>query len=233
MRIRSLSLCAISVYCFYALLLPILDPILAAPAMLTGINALYGLTDSWFPALISFLGCVAFLAETRNENPRWQLGIPLCFMFAVIVLYPLVGGILVIGGMNPPLYDPGILWLMLYMVAGCLIPPCAALFFWSQPVPGRWVPVLAVIALLVTLTSAAMLYAELSPFLVSAGLIPPAQPVMLNGQPVRMENDGPLMLYLGFGLPLVGILFLIFAAMSWITSRRAAGGKAASPAMSP
>ena len=233
MRVRYLSLCAMSVYCFYALLLQILYPALAIPATLTGIEVLYGLADPWFPALISFLGCAAFLRETKDENPSWQLGLPLCLVFAITALYPLVGGILVIHDPTPPIWHPGILWTLVSEAAVCLIPPCTALFFWSQrALGGRWVPVLAAIALIVTISSMAMLWAEYTPWLVSAGLIPPAQPAMLNGQPVRMENDGPLILYLGFGLPLIGILFLILAALSWSASAGRTGGASGNPELS-
>ena len=229
MRVRYLSLCAISAYCFSVLLLPLLYPILVIPATITGIDALYDLTGSWFPALISFLGCAAFLAETRNENPRWHLGIPLCIMFAIITVDPLVSGILVIHDPTPPIWHPGILWMLLSDAAVCLIPPCAALFFWSQRALGRWVPVFTGIALVVTISSIAMLWAEYTPFLVSAGLIPPAPPAMLNGQPVRMESDGSLFLYLMVGLPLLGILFLILAAISWDAARNSSDRIAGHP----
>jgi hypothetical protein len=47
---------------------------------------------------------------------------------------------------------------------------------------------------------------------------------MVDGQVVRMENDGPLILYLGFGLPIIGIFFLILAAAMWFTSKGAVPG---------
>ena len=227
MRTRYLSLIALSAFCFYAPLIPFLYPVLAFPANITGLNQLYVLADSSFWAFISLCGGIAFLLATRNEIPSWYLGIPLCIMFAITALYPLVGGILVIHDPSPPIWHPGILWILLSQVAVCLIPPCAALFFWSQRALGWWVPVLAALALLITISSAAMLSAELSPWLVSAGLIPPEPPAMVDGRVVRMENDGALILYLLFGLPIIGILFLVFAGMSWLAARR--GFPASSP----
>ena len=229
MRTSHLSLVAMSAFCFYTLLLPFLYPVLAFPANITGLEPLYFLDDPSCFACVSLCGGIAFLLVTRNENPSWYLGIPLCIMFAITAISPLVSGILVINDPSPPIYHPGILWILLSQAAVCLIPPCAALFFWSQRALGRWVPVLAALALLITLSSAAMLCAEFSPWLVSAGLIPPESPPMVDGQVVRMENDGPLILYLGFGLPLIGIFFLILAAAAWFTSKGAVPGISRDP----
>jgi hypothetical protein len=229
MRARYLSLIAMSALCFYAILLPFWDTVPGFLVNITGLEQLYWLADVSFWAFISLCGGVAFLLSTRNGNPSWYLGIPLCIMFAITAVSPLVSGILVIHDPNPPLYHPGILWILLSQAAFCLLPPCAALFFWSQRALGSWVPVLAAVALLITISSAAMLWAEYSPFLVSAGLIPREPPTMVDGQVVRMENDGPLILYLGFGLPIIGIFFLILAAVSWYTSVRTAPGNSHCP----
>jgi hypothetical protein len=233
MRTSHLSLIAMSAFCFYALLLPILYPVLAFPATITGLEPLYFLDDSSFFACISLFGGIVFLLATRNENPSWYLGIPLCIMFAITAVSPLVSGILVISDPTPPLYHPGVLWILLSQAAVCLIPPCAALFFWSQRALGWWVPVLAALAFLITFSSAAMLYAEVSPWLVSRGYLPQEPPTMVDGQVVRMENDGPLILYLGFGLPLIGIFFLLLAAATWSASRGQKPGASASPGVQP
>jgi len=224
MRTSHLSLIAMSALCFSALLLPFWDTVPGFLANITGLEQLYWLADVSFWAFISLCGGVTFLLSTRNENPLWYLGIPLCIMFAITAVSPLVSGILVIHDPSPPLSHPGILWILLSQAAFCLLPPCAALFFWSQRALGRWVPVLAAVALLITLSSAAMFYAEVSPWLVSAGLIPPEPTPLVNGLPVKVENDGPLILYMGFGLPIIGIFFLILAAVSWYTSVRTAPG---------
>ena len=221
MRTRYLSLIAMSVFCFYALLLPVWDLVPGFLVNTTGVEQLYWLADSSFFACISLCGGIAFLLATRNENPSWYLGIPLCIMFAITAISPLVSGILVIHDMSPPIYHPGVLWILLSQAAVCLIPPCAALFFWSQRALGRWVPVLAALALLITISSAAMLWAETAPYLVSAGLIPPEPPTMVDGHVVKVENDGALILYLMFGLPIIGILFLVLAAATWFRSKRA------------
>jgi hypothetical protein len=219
MRTYHFSLIAMSAFCFYVILLPVWNPVPGFLVNTTGIEQLYYLADPSFFAFISLCGGVAFLLSTRNENPSWCLGIPLCLMFAITAVSPLVSGILVIHDPSPPIWHPGILWILLSQAAVCLVPPCAALFFWSQRVLGSWVPVLAALALLVTISSVAMLYAEFSLWLVSAGLISPEPPAMVDGQLVKVENDGPLILYLGFGLPIIGIFFLILAAASWVISK--------------
>lgn len=221
MRTQYLSLVAMSVFCFSAILFPVWDQVPGFLVNTTGLEQLYCLADTSFFAVVSLCGGIAFLLATKNENPSWHLGIPLCIMFALIAVSPLVSGILVISDPEPPIYHPGILWILLSEAAVCLIPPGAALFFWSQRAPGKLVPVLSGIALAVTLFSLGMLWAEISPYLVSAGLLPPAPPELVNGLPVRSENDGFLILTLMFGLPLIGILFLLLAGMSWYTSLRA------------
>jgi hypothetical protein len=233
MRTSHLSLVAMSAFCFSALLLPILYTVLAFPANITGFEPLYFLADPSFCACISLCGGIAFLLATRNENSSWYLGIPLCIMFAITAVSPLVSAILVIHDPSPPIYHPGVLRILLSQAAVCFIPPCAALFFWSQRALGRWVPVLAALALLITISSAAMLYAEFSPWLVSAGLIPQEPPAMVDGQVVMTENDGPLFLYLMFGLPIIGTLFLALAAGFWYVSGRTTPGNSPSPEAQP
>jgi hypothetical protein len=172
---------------------------------------------------ISLCGGIAFLMSTREENPSWYLGIPLCLAFAIIALSPVVSGILVIRGMNPPIYDPGILWILMSQAAFFLLPPCAALFFWSRKDQGRWVPVLTGIALVVTLGSLAALYFAFFPYLVSAGLIPPPQPHYIDGQLVKTDGEGLLFLFFHYmvGMPVLGICFLALAAYYWYTARKA------------
>jgi hypothetical protein len=229
MRTKHLSLVAMSVFCFYALLLPVWDPVPGFLVNTTGLEQWYFLADPSFFACISLCGGIAFLLVTRNENPSWHLGIPLCIMFAITTVSPLVSAILVIHDPSPPIYHPGVLWILLSQAAVCLIPPCAAVFFWSQRALGRWVPVLAALALLITICSAAMLFAEFSPWLVSAGLIPPEPPTMVDGHVVKSENDGALILYFMFGLPILGICFLILAAATWFTSKGAVPGISRDP----
>jgi hypothetical protein len=224
---------AMSAFCFYAPLLPVWDTVPGFLVNTTGLEQLYYLADPSFFAFVSLCGGIAFLLVARNENPSWYLGIPLCTMFAITAVSPLVEGILVIHDPSPPIYHPGVLWILMSQAAVCLIPPCAALFFWSQRALGRWVPLLAALALLITISSAAMLYAEVSPWLVSRGYLPPEPPTMVDGQVVRMENDGPLILYLGFGLPIIGICFLILAAATWSASGGQKAGSSAHPGAQP
>jgi ribose/xylose/arabinose/galactoside ABC-type transport system permease subunit len=224
MRTSHLSLIAMSALFFCLPLLTILNMVQGFIISITGLEFISYMGDFSVPAFISLCGGVAFLLSTREENPRWHLGIPLIIMFAIIAVSPLVEGNLVIRGMNPPIYDPGVLWTLLSQLAFGLLPPCAAFFFWSQKGLGKWRSVFIGIALVITLCSAAMLWAEFSPYLVSAGLIPPEQPYTVNGQPVRSENDGFLILNIMFGLPIIGILFLVLAAATWFATRETDGG---------
>jgi hypothetical protein len=73
-----------SAFCFYALLLPVWDTVPGFLVSITSLQQLYWLADSSFFACISLCGGIAFLLATRNENPSWYLGIPLCIMFALI-----------------------------------------------------------------------------------------------------------------------------------------------------
>jgi len=229
MRPHHLSLIAMSAIFFYLPLFIVQSTGLGFLAGATGLDLLYPLSNFSFPALISLCGGIVYLRNTREENPLWCLGIPLCVMFAITTVSPVVSGFLVIRGMEPPIYDPGVLWNILSQLALALLPPCAALFFWSQKELGRWMLVFLCLSLVVTLGSLAMFWAEFSPYLVSAGLIPPEQPLIVNGLPVRSENDGFLMLTLMFGLPLIGILFLILAAISWDAARNSSDRTAGHP----
>jgi hypothetical protein len=216
MKKKYLALVVMSAVFFSVPLISVLDTVQVYLVMTAGLELplVYMLGDFSLTAFISLCGGVAFLLSTRTENPSWYLGIPLCIAFAITAVSPLVSGLLIISNPTPPIYEPGVVWILLSQTVFCLLPPSAALFFWSQKWLGRWVPVLTGIALVITLCSVATLYFEFSPSLVSAGLIPPGPP--------HVENDGFLILYLMFGLPIIGILFLVLAAVSWYTSVRMA-----------
>ena len=222
-----LALVVMSAVFFSVPLISVLDTVQVYLVMTTGLELplAFMLGDFSFTAFISLCGGVAFLLSTRTENPSWSLGIPLCLAFAITVVSSLVSGLLVITGLNPPIYEPGVVWILLSQTVFCLLPPCAALFFWSQKWLGRWVPVLAGTALVITLCSVATLYFEFSPYLVSAGLIMPGPP--------HVENDGFLLLYLMFGLPSIGILFLALAAVCWYVSGRTTPGNFPCPEAQP
>ena len=222
-----LALVVMSAVFFSVPLISVLDTVQVYLVMTTGLELplAFMLGDFSIPAFISLCGGVAFLLSTRTENPSWYLGIPLCLAFAITVVSSLVSGLLVITGLNPPIYEPGVVWILLSQTVFCLLPPCAALFFWSQKWLGRWVPVLAGTALVITLCSVATLYFEFSPYLVSAGLIMPGPP--------HVENDGFLLLYLMFGLPSIGILFLALAAVCWYVSGRTTPGNFPCPEAQP
>jgi hypothetical protein len=231
MRTRYLSLIAMSVYCFYAILLPLWGRVPGILVTVTGYEQLYWLDEPSLLAFIALCGGITFLLATRNENPSWYLGIPLCLMFAITALSPLVEGILVIRDMTPPIYHPGILWTLLSQAAVFLIPLCAALFFWSQKQLGRYATILTGIALLMALGSLVALYFSFLPYLVSAGFIPPAQPHYVDGYPVKTHGEGMLFLFIHLiiGLPVTGLCFLALAVLSWNSSRKTAAVPLPSP----
>lgn len=88
MRTSHLSLIAMSAFCFYALLLPLLGPVPGNLVTITGFKQLYWLDYPSFWAFITLCGGVAFLGSTRKENPSWYLGIPLVAVFAFIAFSP-------------------------------------------------------------------------------------------------------------------------------------------------
>ena len=169
------ALVAMSLVFFCTIIAPLTDSVLqglGAPSSVT-IPLSSVIWNNTLPGLISFCGGIAFLAGTRDENPSWYLGIPLVVAYAIIAVAPVVAGLFVISDPSPPLYHPGVV-LSLVAAYGTvfLLPPCAALFFWSQRQQGRWAAVMAGIALLITLNSLVLTFYILSPYLVSAGLLP-------------------------------------------------------------
>ena len=224
-RIIPPALAAMSLLFFFAIIAPLTDTVLRMCAVPSEVTIFISSMMWKFTLLscISLCGGIAFLAYTRKENPRWFLGIPLVAAYALIAASPFLGGFFVIYDMTPPLYHPGVLFSLVASYGILfLLPPCAALFFWSEKRRGRWMPVMTGTALIVTLNSLVLMFFVLSPYLVSAGLLPPAQP-HAAGQPVRADGEGLLFLILGYliGLPAIGICFLALAAVSWHNARRA------------
>jgi len=228
-----LALVAMSLVFFFVILTPSLEIMLqvlgiTSDAMFILLKLLWNFTLLSFIALC---GGIVFLAATRKENPSWYLGIPLVAAYALIAVSPLLGQIFVIYDPSPPLYHPGVLITLIASYGTLfLLPPCAALFFWSQKRAGKWVPVMTGIALVVTLNSLIVMSYVLSPYLVSAGLLPPAQLQYIDGQQVHSEK-GLLFLILGYmvGLPVVGICILALAAFLWRDARRAVTPPSSSP----
>lgn len=183
-------------------------------------------------SVIALCGGIVFLAGTRTENSSWYLGIPLVAACALIAVSPFLLQIFVISDPSPPLYHPGVLCSLVASYGTLfLLPPCAALFFWSQRRTGRWAPVMAGIALVVTLNSLILMFYVLSPYLVSAGLLPPAQP-HIEGQPVMADGEGIVFLLLGYmiGLPVIGICMLVLAVCRWRDARHPTDPPRLSPA---
>ncbi len=174
-------------------------------------------------AFIALCGAMVFLAATRKGNPSWYLGIPLACAYAIIAASPVYAGFFVIHDPSPPLYHPGVIMgiLAAYGIV-FLLPPCAALFFWSQRQRGRGAALMSGIALLITLNSLILTFFILSPYLVSAGFLPAPQPHYIDGHPVKTDGEGLLFLFihLMIGLPLLGIGFLALAAFIHYRARR-------------
>lgn len=220
-----LALVAMSLLFFFSAIAPLTDSVLrvfGAPSSLTiPISSVM-----WSPTLlglISMCGGIAFLVWTRGENPSWHLGIPLVVAYAIIAAAPVLTGFLVIYDPSPPLYHPGVVCSILAAYGTALLPSCAALFFWSQRRAGWWAPVMTGIALAITLNALILTFYILSPYLVSAGLLPPAQPHYIDGQLVKMaDGEGILYLLIHYmiGLPVLGLCFLALAGHSWYNARR-------------
>ena len=231
-KTKYLALVAMTPLFFFAALGPFIDQMLwdfGDPfSMRIPLSSVMG-NISLF-GLIALCGGIAFLTSTRKENPSWYLGIPLVVAYAIITLSPVLAGFFVIHDPSPPLFHPGVVLLLLAAYGTVfLLPPCAALFFWSQRKQGWWTAVMAGIALLITLNSLVLTFSILSPYLVSAGLISPPQPLYIDGQLVKTEGEGLLFLFvhLMIGLPVIGIGILALAGYTWYTTRKAA------PAPSP
>lgn len=178
-------------------------------------------------AIIGLCGGIAFLAATREGNPSWYLGIPLIASYAIIAVSPLAAGFFVINDPSPPLYHPGvILSLLISYGTVFLLPPCAALFFWSQRAFSRWAEFMSVLSLLITLNSLVLTFYLFSPYLVSAGLLSPTQPQFIDGHPVKTDGEGLLFLFIHYmiGLPLLGICFLVLAVLNWCAARKTGSG---------
>jgi hypothetical protein len=220
-----LALVAMSLTFFVAILSPGIETVLRyagtpSSVIVSPISLLWNVT---FLNFISLCGGVVVLLATRKENPAWYLGIPLVAAYALIAMAPFLGQIFVVYDPGPPLYHPGILIILIASYGVLfLLPPCAALFFWSQRQTGRWASVMVGIALVVTLNSIIVMSYVFSPYLVSAGLLPPAQP-HIAGQPVACD-EGILFLFLGYmiGLPVLGICILVLAVLRWRDTRRTA-----------
>ncbi|MFA5332025.1 MAG: hypothetical protein WC342_06570 [Methanoregula sp.] len=210
----SLALVAMSLVFFSVILTPVIEislRVLGTPA-----NAMIILSSLlWNFTLLSSIalcGGLVFLEATQKENPSWYLGIPLVAAYVLIAMWPFLGQIFVIHDPSPPIYNPGGL-CSLIMSYGTLflLPPCAALFFWSQKGQGKWTLIMTGIAVVVTLNS----------LIVMSCVLSPAQPQYINGQHVQSEK-GLLFLIMGYliGLPAIGICILALAAFLWRDARR-------------
>jgi hypothetical protein len=107
-----------------------------------------------------------------------------------------------------------------------LLPPCAALFFWSQSQLGKWRIVPVAIALILTLNAMAFFFSFFSSYLVAAGVLSPPPPVVVDGYRVKTDGEGLVFLFfhLIIGLPVLGACFLALAAFTCYADRMAVPG---------
>jgi len=219
-----LALVAMSLVFFAIALTPFLEIVLRAAGTPSGAMVLLSslLWNNTLFCVLGLCGGVVVLLATHKENPAWYLGIPLVAAYALIAVAPFLGQIFVVHDPSPPLYHPGIL-IMFIASYGVLflLPPCATLFFWSQRRPGKVTLAMTGVALVVTLNSLILMFYVLSPYLISAGILPPAQP-HIEGQPVMADGEGIVFLFLGYviGLPVLGICILVLAVLRWRDTRR-------------
>jgi len=221
MRTDYLSLLAMSAYCFSALLLPHMGRVSGILVPVTGFQQGYWLDYPSFWAFIALCGGIFFLVGTRKENPAWYLGIPVVAVFAFIAFSPAFFTLFPLHDPHPAFYDPLHVMVLLSAYGSFLLPPGVALFFWSQSQPGKWSTVLVVLALIVTLNACAFLFSFFSHYLVTAGVLSPPPPVLVDGHPVKSDGEGLLFLFihLMIGLPVLGVCFLALAVCTWHAGR--------------
>lgn len=224
MRTRHLSLIAMSAFCFYAPLLPLWGAVPGNLATVTGFEQFSWLDYPSFWAFIALCGGIAFLVRTQKENPAWYMGIPLIFVFAFIAFSPAFFEIFPLRDPNPVFYNPLHIMALVSAYGSFLLPPCVALFFWSQRQSGKWRIIPVVIALILTLNAMAFFISFFSSYLVAYGLLSPPPPVLIDGHPVKSDGEGLLFLFIHLiiGLPVLGVCFLALAAFTWYSSRKTA-----------
>lgn len=227
-RSRMVAMVAMTPLFFFAALGPFLDRVLwdLGDLLTIRIPLSFLMFDTVLLGLVSLCGGIVFLGGTQKENPEWYLGIPLVAAFAVIAVSPFIEGLILLRDPSPPLWHP----LVIAGIAGAygivlFLPACSALFFWSQKQVGRWAKVMTGIALIIALNSLVVLYFILSPYLITAGLLSPPQPLYIDGQLVQVaaHERGVIFLILQYliGLPFIGLCLLALAVHSWYHAGRA------------
>jgi hypothetical protein len=205
-----------SAYFFFGLLLPLWGPVPGILAAATGVEQFSRLADPALLAFISLCGGIAFLGSTWNEDPAWYRGIPLVGVFAFIAFSPAFFALVPLRDPNPAFWNPLHVMALVSAYGSFLLPPCVALFFWSQGYLGRWRIVIVLIALVLTLNAMAFLFSFFFQYLVAAGVLSPPPPVVVDGHPVKTDGEGLLFLviHLIAGLPVLGACFLALAAFT-------------------
>jgi hypothetical protein len=191
--------------------------------------------DNSLLALVAFCGGIVFLAATRHDNPSWYLGVPLILGFAFIAFSPAFFTVFPLRDPSPLFYDPLYVMALASGYGSFFLPPCAALFFWSQMQPGRWRTLLVAIALIISLNALAFLLVFFNNYLVASGLLPAPQPEYVDGHTVKGDGVGLLFLFihLMIGMPVLGTCFVALAALTWHTGRQAAAFPIPSPEALP
>ncbi|MCK9581215.1 MAG: hypothetical protein M0Q92_12330 [Methanoregula sp.] len=239
-RTIPLALVAMSLLLFHTQLTILTETVLRFLGLTSGVEiALVSLMyNNSLLALLSLCGGVAFLMSTREENPSWYLGIPLVVAYAVIIVSPVSGGFIgLLENVNPLLNSLVNLVIILLLGYGpiILLPPCAALFFWSQKHLGRGVPVITGITCIITLNSLVFASIFITYYLAATGLLPPPPPQYIDGHLVKSDGEGLLFLFLAIivGLPAIGICFLALAAYYRYTARKAFPARTPVPEAQP
>lgn len=224
--LQGLALAAMSLVFFTSIVAPLTDMVLLGSdgALQDTLFPLLSMIwNNTLPAFIALCGSIVFLAAAKERNPSWYLGIPLALGFAFIAFSPAFFTIFPLRDPSPAYYDPLALAFLLSAYGTFLLPPCVALFFWSQTQPGRLRTVLVVIALIVTLNAFAFLFSFFSAYLVAVGVLAPPSPQFIDGPPVKTDGEGLLFLFIHFtiGLPILGICFLALAVFTRYIACRA------------
>jgi hypothetical protein len=224
-----------SVYCFYALLLPHWGRVPGILVTVTGVEQWYWLDSPPFWAFIALCGGIVFLVSTQKENPAWYLGIPLVFVFAFIAFSPAFFELFPLRDPRPAFYNPLHVMSLVSAYGSFFLPPGVALFFWSQRQLGKWRILPVVIALILTLNAIAFFISFFSAYLVAAGLLSPPPPVFIDGHPVKTDGEGLLFLFIHLiiGLPVLGVCILALAVFTWYTSIRTVHTESPLPGIQP
>jgi hypothetical protein len=146
-------------------------------------------------SIISLFGSVLFLLEARKVLPRWYLAVPLCislFLLVMLSLWIYFSGKPFIGG---PISIAGILSLTLL----ALLSPFSVLVFLSLHKHPDSMNAYLAVSCVASLLSMFSLFFTLQLLSLS------------RGGPTFNDADIPVVIYLAYIMPIIGICFLVRA----------------------